>query len=68
MNVNSKFLTEEEKSARDYFHGKGIYKKYQDFKTPPNIFDTRQSLIKKMKDKNVLKKYLETYNRRYPIE
>lgn len=33
-----KILTDDEKLAIDYFHGRGICKKYQDPKIRPNIY------------------------------
>ena len=63
-----KLLNAEEKSAIDYFHGTGIYTKFQDPNTPPNIFDTRKTFLKKMENKKMREKFLETYNREYSIE
>ena len=63
-----KLLNAEEKSAIDYFHGTGIYTKFQDPNTPPNIFDTRKSFLKKMENKKMREKFLEAYNREYSIE
>ena len=40
-----KNLTIEENSAINYFHGTGIYAKFQDPKTPPNINDTRKTFL-----------------------
>lgn len=65
---HEKWLTDEERFAIDYFHGEGIYKKYQDPKTPPKIFDTRQTFLKKMEDEEMREKFLESYNRMNPIE
>jgi len=42
-----KLLTVAEKDALDYFNGTEFYKKYQNPKTLPNIFDTRQSFLLK---------------------
>ena len=60
---HEKWLTDEEKFALDYFHGRGIYKKYQDPKTLPNVHDTRQTFLKKMEDPEMRQKFLESYNR-----
>ena len=57
-----KWLTAEEKSSIDYFNGTGIYAKFQDPKTPPNILDTRKTFLKKMEDQDMGEKFLETYN------
>ena len=58
----------EEKSSIDYFHGTGIYAKFQDPKTPPNILDTRKTFLKKMENQDMREKFLETYNRVNSIE
>ena len=63
-----KWLTAEEKSSIDYFHGTGIYAKFQDPKTPPNILDTRKTFLKKMENQDMREKFLETYNRVNSIE
>ena len=68
LNDYQKLLTAEEKSAIDYFQGTGIYAKFQDYNTPPNIYDTRKTLKKKMENEEMRKKFLEAYNRKYPIE
>ena len=52
----------------DYFHGTGIYAKFQDSKTPPNVLDTRKTFLKKMEDKKMREKFLESYNRKNSIE
>ena len=57
-----KFWTPEEKDAVDYKLGRGVYAYYQDPKTPPNISDTRQTLLLKMEDWNVLEKYLTSFS------
>jgi sRNA-binding regulator protein Hfq len=63
-----KWLTDEEKSAINYFHGIGIYAKFQDPKITPNILDTRKTFLKKMENKDMREKFLEAYNRLNPIE
>lgn len=68
LNNHEKWLTKEEKSAIDYFNGKGIYKKWQDPQTPPNLLDTRKSFLKKMENKKMRDKFLECYNLEHPIE
>jgi hypothetical protein len=57
-----KWLTAEEKSSIDYYHGTGIYAKFQDPKTSPNIHDTRKTFLKKMENQEMREKFLETYN------
>jgi hypothetical protein len=68
LKIPENFLTDEEKSAIDYFHGRGDYKKYQDPKVFPNLLDTRKTFLKKMEDKEMREKFLEYYNRMNPIE
>ena len=63
-----KLLTDDEKFAVDYFHRRGTCEKFQDPKTPPNIFDTRKSFLKKMEYQDMREKFLETYNRVNSIE
>ena len=65
---HEKWLTDEEKSALDYFHERGIYKKYQNPKIPPNVLDTRQTFLKKIEDQGMREKFLENSNQRNPIE
>jgi hypothetical protein len=55
--------TSEEQDAVDYFNGTGIYAKLQDIKTKPNIFDTRQSFLRKMHDPIALNNFLDSFNR-----
>jgi hypothetical protein len=55
-------LTPEEQDAFDYFNGIGFYKYYQDSKTLPNRFDTRQSFLLKMQDKEMRTNFLNSYN------
>ena len=57
-------LTPQERDAFDYFHGTGFYKYYQNPKTLPNIFDTRQSFVVKMQDREMRTKFLDQFNRR----
>lgn len=63
MIENPKFYTKEELDAIDYFNGTGIYAKYQDIRTKPNIFDTRQSFLRKMHDPIALDNFLDSFNR-----
>ena len=37
-------------------------------KITPNLFDTRKTFLKKMENKEMSKKFLETYNRGNSIE
>lgn len=52
--------TPEEQDAVDYFHGTGIYAKFQDPKTEPNRFDTRQSFLRKMHDPELRNNFLNS--------
>ena len=56
--------TKEELDVINYFQGTGFYPKHQDPKTEPNIFDTRQSFLLKMHDRESLKNFLNSFNRR----
>lgn len=44
--------------AIDYFRGTGTYAFHQDLNQPPNIFDSRQSLVLKMHNNEVRTKFL----------
>ena len=57
-----KLLTPQEKDAFDYFRGTGFYQSHQDVSTPPNIFDTRDTFLKKMQNFEMRNKFLNTYN------
>lgn len=59
------YYTKEELDAISYFKGTGFYAKQQNPKMKPNIFDTRETLLLKMQDKTVRKKYIESLNRLY---
>ena len=56
--------TSDEQDAVNYFNGTGIYAKFQDIKTKPNIFDTRQSFLLKMHDPITLDNFLGSFNRK----
>ncbi len=60
---NSDFYTKEELDAIAYFKGTGKYAKYQDSRTKPNIFDSRQSFLLKMHDESLRNEFLNTFNR-----
>lgn len=55
------YYTKEELDALNYFNGTGFYKQYQDPKVQPNIFDTRQTFLRKMHDPKMLAKFLDDY-------
>ena len=58
---NKSYYTKEELNAMDYFHGTGFYQKQQDPKVKPNVFDTRQSFLRKMEDPIVLDNFLNNF-------
>lgn len=60
-----RLLTVQEKDALDYFNGTGFYKEHQNPKTLPNVFDTRQSFLLKMDDRQMRKYFLNSYNNRF---
>lgn len=55
-----KLLSQEEQDAINYFTGKGSYRYYQDLKTVPNIFDTRESFLLKMHDESNRNRFLKS--------
>ena len=57
------YYTREELDAIDYFRRTGFYKKQQDPKVKPNIFDTRQSFLRKMHYPIALEKFLDSFNK-----
>lgn len=60
---NKSYYTKEELDAMDYFHETGFYQKQQDPEVKPNIFDTRQSFLRKMHDPIALDNFLNSFNR-----
>ena len=52
MKDKMKILSPQESDAIDYFTRQGSYRYLQDFKTEPNIFDSRESLLMKMHDES----------------
>ena len=58
----SRFYTKQELDAINYFHGNKFYAKQQNQNVKPNIFDTRQSFLKKMHDPVMRKNFLNTFN------
>lgn len=62
-----KWSTDDEKFALDYFHKKGKYEKFQDLKIPPNLYDTRQTFLKKIKNPEIGQEFLKNYNEQNPI-
>ena len=50
----------EEQEEINYFQGIGIYAQHQDSETKPNIFDTRQSFLRKMYDPILRRNFLNS--------
>ena len=59
--VQSFKFSKKELDAIQYFSGNSIYKKFQDPQAEPNIFDTRQSFLRKMHDSEKRRNFLNTY-------
>lgn len=57
-------LTSQEKDALDYFRGTGFYQSQQDVSTPRNMFDTRETFLKKMQNFEMRNKFFNSYNKR----
>lgn len=55
--------TDQEQDAIDYFSGRNFYKKHQSLNQNPNIFDSRQSFLFKMHNKEMRNNFLKSYNR-----
>ena len=64
LREDAKLYTKEELDAMDYFQGNKFYKKQQDPRVKPNIFDTRQSFLLKMHDDKLRNDFLNNLNRR----
>jgi hypothetical protein len=47
----------------DYFYGTSFYQKEQDPKQKSNIFDTRQSFLRKMHDPVLRHNFLNSFNK-----
>ncbi len=55
-----KLLSPQERDAINYFTGQGFYRSQQDFRTKPNIFDTRESFLIKMHDEANRNRFLKS--------
>lgn len=55
-----KLLSPPERDAINYFTGQGFYRSQQDFRTEPNIFDTRESFLIKMHDESNRNRFLKS--------
>ena len=60
MEDKMKLLSPEERDAIDYFRSEGSYRSLHNFKTPPNIFDTRESFLIKMHDESNRNRFLKS--------
>jgi len=60
MKDKMKILSPQEREAIDYFTRQGSYRSLQDFRTEPNIFDTRESLLIKMHDESNRNRFLKS--------
>ena len=60
MKDKMKLLSPQEHNAINYFTGQGSYRSQQDFRTEPNIFDTRESFLIKMHDESNRNKFLKS--------
>ena len=60
MKDKIRFLSPQERDAINYFTGQGFYRSQQDFRTKPNIFDTRESFLIKMHDESNRNRFLKS--------
>ena len=60
MKDKMKLLSPEEHDAINYFTGQGLYRSQQDFRTEPNIFDTRESFLIKMHNESNRNRFLKS--------
>ncbi len=60
MEDKKKLLSPEEQDAINYFTGQGFYSSQQDFKTKPNIFDTRETFLLKMHNESNRDRFLKS--------
>ena len=60
MRDRKKLLSPEEQDAINYFTGQGFYRSQQDFRTKPNIFDTRESFLLKMHNESNRNRFLKS--------
>ena len=60
MKDKMKLLSPQERDAINYFTGQGFYRSQQDFRTKPNIFDTRESFLIKMHDESNRNRFLKS--------
>ena len=57
------YFTKKKLYAINYFHGTGFYHKQKDpeVKSNPNVFDTRQSFLRKIHDPIALENFLDSF-------
>ena len=60
MKDKMRLLSPEEHDAINYFTGQGFYRSQQDFRTEPNIFDTRESFLIKMHNESNRNRFLKS--------
>lgn len=63
MEEKMRMLSPQERNAIDYFTGQGFYRSQQDYRTPPNLFDTRESFLIKMHDEAKRNRILKLLNK-----
>ena len=63
MKDKMRFLFPQEHDAINYFIGQGFYRSKQDFRTEPNIFDTRESFLIKMHNESNRNSFLKSLKR-----
>lgn len=60
MKDKMRLLSPEEHDAINYFTGQVFYRSQQDFRTEPNIFDTRESFLIKMHNESNRNRFLKS--------
>ena len=60
MKDKIRLLSPEEHDAINYFINQGFYRYQQDFRTEPNIFDTRESFLIKMHNESNRNRFLKS--------
>ena len=60
MKDKMKLLSPQELDAINYFTGQDFYRSQQDFRTKPNISDTRESFLIKMHDESNRNRFLKS--------
>jgi hypothetical protein len=60
VHYRNKLLSPHEQDAINYFTGQVFYRSQQDFRTKPNIFDTRESFLLKMHNESNRNRFLKS--------